>query len=96
MSKSGCPFYENYGYGGGTGNSLNKGSEDKQPDMESCRTFCKDNYAEAKYFTWRSNILACRCREELMLDQMIEKHGVYVGVITCKGKYEFLRTRNVL
>ena len=84
MSYAGCPYYENYEYR--TGNSLNNGTADEQPDMESCRTFCKDNYAEAKYFAWRSNSLACRCKEELMRDQIIEKQGVYVGVITCKGK----------
>ena len=85
MSFSGCPYYEDHGYIEGTGDSLNNGIADAQPDMDSCRTLCKDNFAEAKYFTWRSNSLACRCREGLMRDQMIEIPGVYVGVITCKG-----------
>ena len=88
MSYAGCPYYENYGYSQWTGQILNNGTADSQPDMGSCRTFCKNNYAEARYFTWRSNKLACRCRRELMLDKMIEKQDFYVGVITCKGKYE--------
>ena len=98
MSYAGCPYYENYGYNPGTGSVLNNGTADRQPDMESCRSFCHDHYPEAKYFAWRSNSsgAACRCRKELMRDQMKETQGVYVGVITCKGEYECVRTRNVL
>ena len=83
---SGCPYYENHGYGQGTA-ALNDGTADKQPDMASCRIFCRDQYADARYFTWRSNSSGakCYCRKELMLDQMIESQGVFVGVIACKG-----------
>ena len=36
-----------------SGNDLNVGTDHKQPDLESCRSYCASNHLTATYFTYK-------------------------------------------
>ena len=70
---------------GYTGNDVNWGPNDKQPDMESCRSFCKSsNYApRPSFFGWIGSSGDCWCKTALDPDNKFQMDEVYSGPIEC-------------
>ena len=81
-----CLIEENTSY---HGNDMNGGT-DKQPDLESCKSFCRSNYPTAKYFGYvspdfpnKASASACRCKYS---NAGRRKHnGVFAGELGCDG-----------
>ena len=75
------------------GNAMNKGMDDKQPDLESCKSFCRSNYPTAKYFSYASpdyphpilnNAKFCSCKHSN--GGRKELKGFISGDLTCYGE----------
>ena len=79
-----CLIEENTSY---HGNDLNIGIY-KQPDLESCKSFCSSNYPTAKYFGYvspdfpnKASASACRCKSSNAGRR--KYNGVFAGELGC-------------
>ena len=67
------------------------GGTDKQPDLESCKSFCRANYPSAKYFGYvspdfpnKEAASACRCKYSNAGRRAY--NGVFAGELGCNGE----------
>ena len=82
----GCTIEKNLDY---LWNDLNDGLEDKQPDVISCRSFCKSTMS-AKYFSWTGpdypnpeDREGCWCKSALEAANQKVVNGVFSGETVC-------------
>jgi len=73
-------------------NNLNKADGNKKKDsMEECRTYCRDSYPEAAYFTYNRGNTKCYCKEDHDLEQTRqEKGGRVSGNVKCVESSAYL------
>ena len=86
-SSTGCTIEKNVDY---PHNDVNDGLEDKQPDMISCRTYCKSQNVD--YFAWHAADSpafdyrnSCWCKTDLPSDNKTDQNGVISGETMCNG-----------
>ena len=85
FSLPGCTIEKNVDY---LWNDVNNGLEDKQPDVISCRSFCKS--MSAKFFSWTGpdypiagDRNGCWCKTALEMDNKMTVAGVFSGATVC-------------
>ena len=90
LVKPECLVEENIDY---PGNDINDGTQNRQPDVASCQSFCSSNYPSSPYFDWVSPSAswtggheACYCKNTNA--PRVKVTGITSGRVSCDGGEE--------